>query len=253
MRVETDLVVCRDLRGLPVADLAFEADLLERAGRGAHTLFLYSWEKPAVVLGYGQPEADVDLDWCRRHSLAVLRRLTGGTGVVHCRDLAVSLALPASHPWAAGIVAMYGRFLEALSRGLRKAGAAVELISEPARPGRSRSRICFEDQQAETLLVGRRKVVGCAQARRRGGVLIHAAVSLGLRPELYAGVFRSSEDSVRRGLADALADADPEHVAELVIESMTSAVNAERVSEGAVAPSEAMLRRYDDARWAPMA
>ena len=35
----------------------------------------------------------MDLRWCRDNGIPVLRRITGGTGVVHHRDLSVSLAL----------------------------------------------------------------------------------------------------------------------------------------------------------------
>ena len=40
--------------GPPVADLAREGWLLERAADGEVSLFLTSWKGPVVVLGYGQ-------------------------------------------------------------------------------------------------------------------------------------------------------------------------------------------------------
>ena len=55
----------------------------------------------------------------------------------------------------------------------------------PKKAGSRRSPICFEDQTSDTLLVDGKKVVGCAQTRRRQSVLIHAAVLLGLDEALY--------------------------------------------------------------------
>ncbi|HHQ47954.1 MAG TPA: lipoate--protein ligase family protein, partial [Acidobacteria bacterium] len=107
----------------PFRVLAAEESLLEAAASGEVILLLASWPGPSVILGHGQPEGDVDLELCRREGIPVLRRITGGTGVVHDRDLAVSLALPAGHPWAGTITGLYGRFLEVLVAVLGKLGA----------------------------------------------------------------------------------------------------------------------------------
>ena len=48
------LTVCTSA-GPASHDLAFEADMLERAARGEPTVLASSWPGPVVVLGYGQP------------------------------------------------------------------------------------------------------------------------------------------------------------------------------------------------------
>jgi len=207
------LVVYRDLEGDTVNDLAFEGDLLERAGAGTTSLFLYSWRGPVVVVGYGQKPGDVDLSWCRDHGVPVFRRMSGGTGVVHTKDLALSLFLHDGHPWASGIISLYGRFLGVLEKALVQAGGDVQRTPTPQRGGRVRSPICFEDQLADTLVCGSRKVVGCAQARRTGGVLIHAHISLNLDAAIYADVFRAPVERVRQGLGEAVPGGDPTAVA----------------------------------------
>lgn len=253
MQPESGIVeLYQHLPGQPIDDLAFEGDLLERAGSGSLSLLVYSWNEPVVVLGYGQPVEDVDLGWCSENEVPVLRRLTGGTGVVHCRDLAVSLVVPEDHHWARGIVQMYGRFLAALAAGLNRVGARVELKEDPRQAGQHRSRICFEDQLAETLLVGGRKVVGCAQARRRGGVLIHAAISLNLRPDLYAGAFRSKPKTIMEGLADAAPGVEAARVGDAVTQEIVRSLGGGPLVVGQVAPSTTMLDLYRDRRWMPV-
>ena len=105
--------------GPPVDDLAREAWLMDRAAEGRVSVFLTSWEGPVVVLGYAQKAEEADLEFCRAEAIPVLRRLTGGTGVIHRGDLGVGLALPMQHPWAKGIVGLYGRFLDVLGPALR--------------------------------------------------------------------------------------------------------------------------------------
>jgi lipoate-protein ligase A len=237
--------------GPPVEDLAREAWLLERAARGAVSLLLTSWVGPVVVLGYGQRPQDADLEWCRSQGLAVLRRLTGGTGVVHRGDLGVGLALPLEHPWAKGIIGLYDRFLNVLEPALVAVGAEVSRLAEPQRGIRVRSPVCFLDQLSDTLVVDGRKAVGCAQTRRRGGVLIHAAVLLGLDAGLYARIFDVPEDVVFAGLAPAVPGADPQVVGEAIAERLAKALGLEAVIQPLEPVPERFLEPYNSPRWFP--
>ena len=239
--------------GPPSEDLAREAWMLEAAAGGRHLLALSSWVDPVVVLGYGQPASDVDLAWCRQSGVPVLRRITGGTGVVHAGDLSVSLALPRDHAWAGGIHLRYGRFLDSLAAALAVVGAPVARVVASRSGGRRRSPICFEDQLAETLVVAGRKCVGCAQRRAAGAVLVHAAVLLTLDVDLYAGVFRVEPERVRRGLAAALPGGDWSGVAVAVARRMAGALQTQVVWMDRPRLRERRRQRFHDARWAPVA
>lgn len=190
--------------------------MLAVAAGGGHCLFLYSWPRPALVLGHGQSEDDVDLAACRRAGVSVVRRLTGGTGVLHHDDLAVSLALPAAHPWARGIGDLYDRFLAVVRSALEQVGVRTERAVGPFPSRRSRSPICFEDAAPETLLVSGRKAVGSAQARRRRAVLVHASLLLNLNPGLYGAVFGVPAERIAASLAPLPALDRPALVAALV-------------------------------------
>ncbi len=236
----------------PQHDLAAELWLLERAAEGHVGLLAYSWIGPVVVLGFGQQAGDIDLEWCRSSRIPVVRRITGGTGVVHCNDLAISLALPIDHPWAQGITSLYGNFLDALAPGLRFLGSKAERLSEPEKAGRKRSRICFEDQTSDTLAIDGRKVVGCAQTRRRQSVLIHAAILLGLDEALYAKVFSVDEVRVLDGLAVAVADKNWRDVTMSVGHELASALGVD--VEPTVLPilGKQWLEPWTTERWSPL-
>lgn len=244
MRLDTFVSV-----GPPSRDLAFEGDMLARAADGQPSLLVTSWPGPVVVLGYAQPPTDVDLDWCRRRRIPVLRRLSGGTGVIHRGDLGVALALPGDHPWAAAIVGLYGHFLDALAPALADVGSRAVRIDEPRRASRVRSPICFEDQLSDTLAVDGRKAVGCSQTRRKGGVLIHAAVLLGLDASLYSGVFGVSEDRVERALAPAVEGVDPERISAAVIRRFAQCLDLAASEPAAATPSPEQVAIYGEERW----
>lgn len=253
MRENSEFLEVYEGSGSPVDDLAVEAWMLDRAAAGHPCACFTSWPGPVVVLGYAQDPADVELEACRALAIPVLRRLTGGTGVIHQGDLGLSLALPSSHAWAAGVVSLYGRFLDALAPALRAAGAAVERRHGAPHAARVRSPICFEDQLADTLLVGGRKAVGCAQTRRRGAVLIHAAVLLGLDAELYGRLFRVTPERVRAALAPVLAGADWRELGRLMAASLAGRLGLEPRSLSAPDVPEQFRAVYRLPRWAPLA
>lgn len=238
--------------GPPVADLAFEADMMARAARGEALLLLTSWPGTTVVLGYGQDPADADLVWCRAHGVPVLRRLSGGTGVIHQHDLGVGLALPAAHRWARDVHRLYGHFLDVLEPALAALGGGdVRRPATTRRASRVRSPVCFEDQLADTLVRGGRKVVGCAQTRRRGAVLIHAAILLGLEPALYEAVFRVPEERIAAALGAALDGCEPAALGREIAARLGRTLECEPLEGHRPEPSAAALSVYDDPRWAP--
>jgi lipoate-protein ligase A len=238
--------------GQPVDDLAREAWLMERAAEGRISVFLTSWEGPVIVLGYAQKAEEADLEICLAEGMPVLRRLTGGTGVIHRGDLGVGLALPLEHPWARGIVGLYGRYLDVLEPALRSLGSDVSRLRDPARASRVRSPVCFLDQLSDTLVVDGKKVVGCAQTRRGGAVLIHAAILLGLDAGLYERVFGVPADEVREGLAPALPGADWRQVGDAIVEGLGDALGLEARRLPLEPIPDPFFEPYETERWAPV-
>lgn len=238
--------------GQPVDDLAREAWLLERAAEGRVSVFLTSWEGPVIVLGYAQKAEEADLEICLAEGMPVLRRLTGGTGVIHRGDLGVGLALPLEHPWARGIVGLYGRYLDVLEPALRSLGSDVSRLRDPARASRVRSPVCFLDQLSDTLVVDGKKVVGCAQTRRGGAVLIHAAILLGLDAGLYARVFGVDVDEIQAGLAPALPDVDWRQAGAAIVNGLSTALGLEARRRPLEPVPNRFLEPYESERWAPV-
>lgn len=239
-------------QGPPSHDLAFEAEMLERAGDGRASVLLTSWPGPVVVLGYAQSPEDVDLEWCRGNGIPVLRRLSGGTGVIHNGDLGVALALPREHPWADGIVGLYDRFLNAVEPALKTAGSRAERLVDPRRGSRVRSPICFEDQMADSLVVDGRKAVGCSQTRRKRAVLIHAVILLDLDVVLYSRVFGVDAKRVRTGLSPALTGVGWGEAADAIVERLALDLDLDSEAATRIFSPRRHLARYRESRWAPV-
>jgi lipoate-protein ligase A len=166
-----------DLDAGLAAAAQMEADeaLLDAVADGAPpALRLYRWNTPAVSLGHFQPDDDVDRDACDRWGVDVVRRPTGGQGLLHGADLTYAVVMPRPAGAAGGVDAVYTALAGALIAGLARVGveAAIARHDGPAGP------VCFAGQQGADLRVGERKLCGSAQVRRRGAVLQHGSILL---------------------------------------------------------------------------
>jgi lipoate-protein ligase A len=238
--------------GDPFEDLALEEHVLEEA-RDGPLLWAYAWARPALVLGYAQASREVAGGPCRRLGVPIYRRITGGSAVLHegGRTLSLSLALPADHPWGRGIHALYGSFVGAAAEALAGLGAPVR----PWRPAdgtpRPRSPICFEDHLAETLLVEGRKVLGCAQTRRRRSLLIHGALLFGLDVPFQARIFGVEPGRIESAMA-ALPERPgltPEAGSRAVCRACARALGLAVSEEPPPALPPALAARRSDPKW----
>jgi lipoate-protein ligase A len=180
----------------PELDLAFDEVLLTDAAAGYGGLHFYSWAMPTVILGHNQPSGDVNPEIVERLRLRVVRRGSGGTGIIHDRDIGVSLALPLSHPKAIGIRSLYRSFASGIARGLWALGIPGETV--PYEDGQTlpHSPVCFLTHGNDSVLLRGKKIFGSAQIRRAGAVLIHGTLLRELDVDLYKAVFRTSQQEI---------------------------------------------------------
>ncbi len=68
------------------------------AGDSPPTLRLYGWNPPCLTIGKHQGLDAVDLDFCRREGIDVVRRPTGGRALLHHLELTYSVVAPLGTP-----------------------------------------------------------------------------------------------------------------------------------------------------------
>jgi len=172
----------------------------ERADRKpAPTLRLYGWRPAALSLGRNQRAEGVhDARVLAAEGIGLVRRPTGGDAVLHEfeRTYAVVGALGVP-PFSGGVIATYRIIAEALRRGLMRLGVAA-ISAEPRRAApRDGGASCFERVGAWEIVANGRKLVGSAQARRRGALLQHGSIPLRLDPSRLAEVLGVPVDGSR--------------------------------------------------------
>lgn len=131
------------------------------------TLRVYRWARKEVTFGYPQRWEDARTFARGR---PITRRCTGGGFVEHGADVTISLAVPATHPFArlaAGET--YRRIHEVIARalgGMRLAGDA-DCAAGAA---------CFASPARHDVMTGVRKILGGAQRRSREGFLYQGSL-----------------------------------------------------------------------------
>ena len=142
-----------------------------RREASAPALRFYGWQTPAVSVGRFQDiQSEIDLEACRRLSVPVVRRPTGGKAVFHDGDLTYALAAGGRrHGFPPDILGTYRMIGRCLSEGLAEVGIRAHMAAE----GRSREDLsapasCFALPSRYELLVDGRKICGSAQVRSQG-------------------------------------------------------------------------------------
>src|SRR5690625_4400767 len=63
------------------------------------TLRFYGWERPSLTVGHFQNvEKTINFDGIKKHGCDFVRRLTGGSAVLHDDELTYSIIVSESHP-----------------------------------------------------------------------------------------------------------------------------------------------------------
>ena len=156
--------------------------------RRSPTLRLYGWEPATLSLGRSQrAEGAHDARALAALGIGLVRRPTGGVAVLHEfeRTYAVvgTLGVP---PFSGGAIATYRTIAEALRRGLMELGIAATPVEPRRGAPRESGAACFERLGAWELVASGRKLVGSAQARRRGAFLQHGSMPLRSDPSRLA-------------------------------------------------------------------
>jgi len=167
--------------------MAVDEALLELVGQGASppTLRFYAWTEPWVSLGSGQLAGEIDRDRCAQRGWDILRRASGGTAVLHDRQVGYAVVLPANHSlWAGALAASYQRFAAPLRSTFNTLGFETELappganIAFVAGAPSVAGRICFAALGLYEHLAEGKKVVGTSQIRRRLANAQHGVIQL---------------------------------------------------------------------------
>jgi len=155
----------------------------------------YRWERPTASLGCSQISGKViDLEFCRKHGIDVVRRITGGKLVLHEREITYSVCSSDRQTFSATLAGSYKLISQALTRGLEKMGLRPSLAEKTPPSYAKGSLPCFSCPARDEVEVNGKKIIGSAQKRSGTKFLQHGSIPLAHDEDLLKAVSLLKED-----------------------------------------------------------
>jgi lipoate-protein ligase A len=175
-----------------------------REGRSPPTLRYFGWDRPSVSIGSMQRVEEVDLARCASMDIPVVRRPTGGRGILHGDELTYSLSAPAGAGargiFSGGLFGSYRKISEAFSDAFGRLGLTPETTLR-RRAARRGGPLCFQSASYGEMTVRGMKVIGSAQRRWPGGLLQQGSIPYRLDYEGMGLLFRGGEEAAHGSMA----------------------------------------------------
>ena len=171
-------------------NMALDRAVLELHAMGVAppTLRLYRWEVPTASLGRFQAVEQVDLEACARRGFDVVRRPTGGRGVLHHDELTYSIVAGASSGVPRGVAASYRHLSAALAEAYVLLGVPAQITARAR--GEKGAGACYLHATPADLSLGAAKLSGSAQVWKDDAVLQHGCFVISRDVDAEADVFR---------------------------------------------------------------
>jgi lipoate-protein ligase A len=248
-----------------VRNMAIDDAILELARKGAAppTLRFYDWAPATLSLGLAQPLADVDAERLAANGWGAVRRPTGGRAILHTDELTYAVIGPSDEPrLAGGVLESYKRISAALMASLQALGLRVQQQPTSMISDGDAGPVCFEVPSDYEITLGGKKLIGSAQARRKGGVLQHGSLPLFGDIARITETLRYEDEAARQEAAErvrarAATAADglgraPSYAeaAAAFVRGFSEALNIELVEGELSADEEAAAARYEAERYA---
>ncbi len=172
-----------------------EALLVSAISGGRPALRIYSWDPPAVSLGYFQDLDDQNIDRAEivRRGYDLVRRPTGGRAILHKHEVTYSVTARQSDvAGGASLMGAYRTISRGVEAGLQLLGVnamLAEKAGETLGPERtSLPTVCFGHPAKADMVAAGRKIVGSAQVRRRDALLQHGSIPISIDPTEHLAV-----------------------------------------------------------------
>ncbi|MCG2388970.1 lipoate--protein ligase family protein [Staphylococcus epidermidis] len=169
----------------PYYNMAMDEALLNFVSRGEidPVIRFYTWNPATLSIGYFQRlQKEIDIDKVKEKGYGLVRRQTGGRGVLHDKELTYSVIVPESHPnMPSTVTEAYKIISQGLLKGFKNLGFETYFAIPRSKEERDklkqpRSSVCFDAPSWYELVVEGRKIAGSAQTRQKGVILQHGSI-----------------------------------------------------------------------------
>ncbi|MDU2136821.1 MAG: biotin/lipoate A/B protein ligase family protein, partial [Staphylococcus warneri] len=199
----------------PYYNMAMDEALLNFVSRGEidPVIRFYTWDPATLSIGYFQRlTKEIDIEKVKEKGYGLVRRQTGGRGVLHDKELTYSVIVPESHPkMPSTITEAYRVISQGLLEGFKNLGfdtyfAVPRSKEEREKLKQPRSSVCFDAPSWYELVVEGRKIAGSAQTRQKGVILQHGSILQDIDIDELFDLFIFKHDRLKAKMKEAFVD-----------------------------------------------
>ncbi|WP_239706320.1 MULTISPECIES: biotin/lipoate A/B protein ligase family protein [unclassified Mammaliicoccus] len=173
----------------------------------------YTWNPATLSMGYFQKlTKEIDIEKVKEKGFGLVRRATGGRGVLHDKELTYSVIVPESHPnMPQTVTEAYRVISEGLLEGFKALGFEAYFSVPKSKEAREklkspRSSVCFDAPSWYELVVEGRKIAGSAQTRQKGVILQHGSILQDINVDELFDMFTYRNDRLKEKMKAAFMD-----------------------------------------------
>ncbi|KXA43556.1 biotin/lipoate A/B protein ligase family protein [Staphylococcus simulans] len=195
--------------------MAMDEALLNFVSRGEidPVIRFYTWDPATLSIGYFQRlKKEIDIEKVKEKGYGLVRRQTGGRGVLHDKELTYSVIVPESHPnMPKTVTEAYRVISQGLLEGFKLLGfdayfAVPKSKEEREKLKQPRSSVCFDAPSWYELVVEGRKIAGSAQTRQKGVILQHGSILKDIDIDDLFDMFIFKNDRLKDKMKQAFVD-----------------------------------------------
>ncbi|MFF5513857.1 biotin/lipoate A/B protein ligase family protein [Staphylococcus capitis] len=199
----------------PYYNMAMDEALLNFVSREEidPVIRFYTWNPATLSIGYFQRlQKEIDIEKVNEKGFGLVRRQTGGRGVLHDKELTYSVIVPESHPnMPSTITEAYRVISQGLLEGFKNLGfetyfAVPRSKEEREKLKQPRSSVCFDAPSWYELVVEGRKIAGSAQTRQKGVILQHGSILQGIDIDELFDMFIFKNDRLKAKMKEAFVE-----------------------------------------------
>jgi lipoyl(octanoyl) transferase len=169
----------------PYENMAIDEYLISNYEKNLQPILrLYGWNPEGISAGKNQEVLkDIDLVKCKKNSVPVVRRLTGGGAIYHSNEVTYSIVCSEKELSTAGLTVkesfekLNSFILKMYSKLGLEAAYAKEFRISGAKMG-GISAFCFASNEEYDIVINGKKIGGNAQARKKEIIFQHGSIPL---------------------------------------------------------------------------
>lgn len=177
-------------------NMDFDLEMLNQAIKNKEkepVIRFYGWTPACVSLGRNQSENKLNAEYCKEHGIDIVKRVTGGRGLLHDDEVTYSFVCPANFLNAGdSIINSYKEISSGIIEGFKYLDINLEL------GGKKKIEVshdyCMLLSTGADLSYNEKKLIGSAQYRTQGYILQHGSVLFDYNKELIEKIFNEKTD-----------------------------------------------------------